>query len=31
MPTKENPFMNYNYISDARNKPKSVKQDAVRK
>ena len=31
IPTKENPFMNYNYISDARNKPKSVKQDTVKK
>ena len=30
-PTINNPFMNYNYISDVRNKPKTVKQDTVKK
>jgi len=29
IPTKDNPFMNFNYISDPKNKPSTVKQDEV--
>lgn len=31
IPTKDNPFMNYNIITDPKNKPKTVNQNTVKK